>query len=240
MTTPTWQAPAPGQPANAGHINQFLLPHPSQIIYPGVQKAGRTTDGSAASDSNGLWVAQSFTGVTAVGRAVLTVTKHGTPGLLQVSLQNDASGKPAGVDLVSVQLPAEWFTTAKTSVSMPLPLTGLASSGTYWLVCQAVGDASDYWAIEHSTQTSGASTSPDGSTWTAQTFGIIHQLFDQTVNGAPKHEWIDGGARWSILSYDTAKGTLIGIYEYVTGQAGTYQAQGRTLAFANGNLVSVT
>lgn len=240
MTTPTWQAPTAGQPGLAAHVNQLLTAHVTQYVYTGTVRSSQTTDGSAAVNSNGLYLAQKFvlTGATSVGRVILTLAKTGSPGPVHVSLRADNAGAPATTEIVGVDVPPEFVGATKAALSIPLPATGLTSGGTYWVVLTAVGDASDYYSLEKSNQVTGASTSANGTAWTAQAYGFLYQVFDQSIVTPVVHDWVDSGARWTVTSYgSTGEPATFG--EYVVGQNSTHQAALRTLTYTNGVLTSV-
>jgi hypothetical protein len=66
MPTPTWQAATTGQLPKAAQVNQSLGTHKIQLLYPALRKANQSTAGSGTTQTNGLYIAQSFT--TAVGQ----------------------------------------------------------------------------------------------------------------------------------------------------------------------------
>lgn len=239
----TYQAATAGSPGLAGHVNQFLVSHPTTYLYAGNTQQSQTTDGAAATNSNGLWVAQKFSllaGVTTLGRAGLWLKFTGAPGVLHVSLRADATGHPAATELAGVDVPREFTSGTASEVSIPLPASGLTAGGTYWVVCTATGDASNFWSVERSNQTSGASTSPDGSTWTAQAYGFMFETFDQTATGQVTNSYSDAGSRWTVLRYDTGR-HLTTVKEYTAGQtAAGYAVSNRALAYSAGLLSTVT
>ena len=79
--TPTWQAATSGQPALAGHANQFLGTHAATLLYAGTQTAAQATTGSSQNASSAGWTARSFTtagGQTAIGYIMLNTSVIGT------------------------------------------------------------------------------------------------------------------------------------------------------------------
>lgn len=237
--TPAWNGATAGSPPLAAQINQFLGPHAATLLYQGTQQAAQNTAGAGAVNSNSLWIAQSFAttgGQASVGRAVLTLAVTGTPTPLTVGLYANAAGAPTGSALVSVAVPAEFLTGAPAALSIPLPAAVTAST-TYWIVTTAVGDVSDYFSWSKSNQVSGASTSPDGITWTAQAYGLLFQIYDQTVTGALAHTFEDAGARWTGLGYTSSQ--LAKLQEYTAAQASGYVESNRTLSYSGTLLTGV-
>ena len=243
MPTPTWLAATSGQATKAGQVNQFLGTHACTLCYAGVLKASQLTAGSGAVNSNSLYIAQSFTtavGQTTVGRVALTLAKTGAPAPFTVSLQASSSGHPSGTALVSTVVPPELFSGTPAAPSIPLPITGLTASTQYWLVINAIGDPSNFYSWSKSNQVSGASTSSNGTTWTAQAYGLLYGVFDGSATGQLQNTWEDSGARWTIFGY-TAQNLPSVLVEYTAGQTATgYLASSRTLSYTSGQLTSIT
>lgn len=239
MSVPAWQGAGSGQPLLAAQANQFLVTHTSTEIYTGAVFSSQSTAGSGAVDGNGLWIAQSFTPATAqsAGRVVLTLAVTGSPAAVSVSIQSDNAGAPSGSALVTAVLPREFVPASAGAVSVPLPCA-LAASTPYWVVLAAAGDVSDFYAWSKSNQVSGASTSTDGVTWSAQGYGLLYSLSNQAIVQPLVHTWEDGGARWTTRAY-AASGALSSLEEYTAAQAGGYVASARTFGYGNGLLVSV-
>ncbi len=242
MPTPAWLGATAGYNAYAGQVNQFLGAHAVTYVYAGVEQASEATAGSGGVNSDGLWIAQSFataSGQTTTGYVTVTAKVTGTPAPLSVSIQATSSGAPSGTALVSTSLPKEFLTGSAAAVSVMLPVTGLTASTTYWIVANAVGDASDYFTWSKSNQTSGASTSTNGTAWTAQAYGLLYAVYDATPAEPLAGTWEDSGARWTSLAYN-AGGQLTAIGEYTAGQsAAGYTASARALAYSAGLLTGV-
>lgn len=240
MATPAWIGASTGQPQLAAHVNQFLGAHAASLVYTGASISSQTTAGSGGVNSNGLWVAQSFTTgtATALGRARLTLGYTGSPNPLTLSLYANSGGAPTGSALTSTVVPANCLTAAGAAVSVPLP-AGLTPSSTYWLVVPAVGDGSDFYTWSKSNQTSGASTSANGATWTAQTYGLLFSCFDQSPIPPLTHTWEDSGARWTTLTGNTDNQPT-SLQEYTVAQgAGQYVYSSRAMTYAGGSLASI-
>lgn len=247
-TTPTWQAATSGQPALAGHVNQLLGTHKSTLLYTGVQTAAQTTVGTGSVSSNGLYIAQSFATAaaqTAIGYVLAYITSGSATsgsqlGPTTLSLYANSAGAPTGSALVSCTLTAEYVANAPTFVTFPLPITGLTASTTYWLVLAPAGNVTYSYLWYKSNQTSGASTSTNGTSWTAQAYGLLYQIYDQTASGSLVSAWDDSGARWTWTSYNT-NGTINQYAEYTAGQtAAGYLQSFRTMAYSNGLLKTIT
>lgn len=241
----TWQAPTPGQTPRAAHVNQLLGLHTMTMLYAGNQVAFQTTAGSGSTATNSLYLAQSFTTGTAtsVGYVILGLTPTTGSGsqlaTTRVSLYANTSGAPSGAPLATTTITAEYAQWAAGSVTVPLPATGLTASTTYWLVVAPAGDATNNYAWTRSNQTSGASTSTNGTSWAAQTYGLIFQVFDQSATGLPTATWEDSGARWTWTGYTTT-GEIAQFAEYTVGQtAAGYVQSARTFAYSGGLLTTV-
>lgn len=243
MATPAWLAADAGQPTNAGQINQFLGTHAGTIVYTGVVQSQQNTVGTGSSSSNGLYLAQSFTtgaSQTTIGRVVLTLDKTGAPTPLSVSIQATSSGSPSGTPLVTTLMPNDFLGTSSGTFSIPTPVTGLTPATQYWVVWNAVGDVSNFFSWFKSNQVTGAKTSANGTTWTAQTFGYLYQVVDNTGVQPVVHTWDDNSARWSIMLYNGLN-QIVTLGEYNAGQTTTgYLLSVRSLAYTAGLLTSIT
>lgn len=243
MTAPSWQAATAGSSALAGHVNQFLVSHAVTYLYAGTLQSSRQTAGASSTASNGTWMAQSFTtavGQTAVGYVMINAHILGTPtSTWTISLQADTSGAPSGTPLVSASLPKEFLSGSFTWQMVPLPASGLTASTQYWIVAQAQGDPSNHFTWQWSNQGSGSSTSANGTTWTAQSNGLMYQAYDAAAVMPLAGTWEDSGARWTALTSNAA-GQVTVIEEYTAGQsANGYAASARTLTYTSGLLTGV-
>lgn len=248
---PAWLGATAAQAPQAAQVNQFLGTHNSQYLYAAAQTAGQTTNGAASTSSNSLWLAQSFStavGQTAIGYVIVPVTTTTTSGAslapTTLSLYASSGGAPSGSALVSTTLTAEYANiasggTSTNRVIYPLPVTGLTASTTYWLVLHSTASSGAFTWFR-SNQTSGASTSPTGATWTGQTYGFVFQVFDQTASGAVTCTWEDSGVRWTASTYGTT-GLLVTYSEYTLAQGtNSYVQSARTLAYSSGLLTKVS
>lgn len=244
-TAPTWQAPTSGQPPLADHINQLLGAHTASIVYNGVQTDGHTTSAGTTVSTNGLWLAQSFVtavGQTSIGHISFSLTTTTTTGSLlsptTLTINTNNAGAPSTTVLITVPVTAEYAYNASgggvstTRINFPVPVSGLTPSTTYWIVVAAAGNVSNNYTIHQSNQVSGASTSPDGITWTAQAYGFTYTVRDQTVAGIPMETWEDNGARWTVALYDTSS-RITQYHEYTAGQtAAGYIQSDRTISYS--------
>lgn len=243
MPTPTWLAATSDTPAYAGQINQFLGAHASVPVYTGARQANQITAGSGAVNTNGLYLAQSFTtgsSQTTIGRIALFLAVTGTPTPITVSIQTDNSGAPSGTAVVTTLLPCDFLAGLPAAYfSIPLPVTGLSVSTRYWVVLSADGNASNYFSASKSNQTSGASTSTNGTSWTAQSYGFLYQVYDATTIMPLLHTWEDSGARWTLFAY-AANGLLTTLGEFTQGQtAAGYMISARSFTYTNGLLTKI-
>jgi hypothetical protein len=244
--TPTWQAATTGQAPLAAHVNQYLGTHTMQVLYTGTQRAAQSTAGSGTVTTNGTYLAQSFTtalGQTAIGYVVIQLAANTSTGAnlapTTVSIQANSSGAPSGTALVSATVTAEYVFNGPTLIVVPTPVGGLTASTTYWIVVAAAGNATYSYNWAKSNQTSGASTSANGTSWTAQTYGFIFQVYDQAVTGQQTATWEDAGARWTWTGR-SATGLVNAYAAYTAGQtpAGYLQSY-RAFTTSNGLLTAV-
>lgn len=252
MPAPTWQAPTSGQQANAGSVNQLLVTHAVTYICTGTVQASVITDASAHQSGNGLWLAQKFTmgaSQTTISRVVTGIgsfTSTGASlGVATLSLQADSAGAPSGNAITSTTVYTEYAYAASSHgvasalVTFPLPAAGLTASGTYWLVLSPAGTGGNHYTWEESTAGTGASTSTNGTTWTAQSFGLRYQAYDASAVMPVLGTWEDSGARWTAWTW-SGGGQLTGLYEYTAGQtAAGYASSARALTYTSGNLTGV-
>lgn len=250
MTTigvPVWQAATSGQTPQSSQINQLLGTHPNIIINTGVQQVSFNTGGSGSINSNTQYMAQSFT--TAVAQTTvgyITAQIGPTSGLgsvlapITVGLYANSAGAPTGSALVSVTITAEYSNAGPVDLVIPLPVTGLTASTLYWIVVSPTTGSQNYVWVK-SSQVTGASTSPNGTVWTAQAFGLRHQVYDGTAVGNVVSQWEDGGARWTWTGY-AASTTLVSQYaEYTVGQTvAGYLQSFRTFTYSSGLLIGVS
>jgi hypothetical protein len=240
VATPAWIGATPNQLPLAAQVNQFLGTHAITYLYTGASGGGQTTLGSGAVNSNGLYIAQSFTAVANynLGRVVPAFNAvTGSPTApTTVSIQTSSGGAPSGTALVTTTVPPQFLA---SNVSIPVPCS-LTSGTVYWIVLAAVGDASDYVSWLKTNQTSGASTSTNGTSWTAQTYGLYYSLWDQELYLPLTHTWEDGGARWTAESY-TGVNLLSSLREYTVAQGtNQYVSSSRALTYSGTNLIGVT
>lgn len=242
MATPAWIGATSGQPQLAKQVNQFLGTHAVTFVYTGVSVASQTTAGSGGVNSNGLWIAQSFTtgSFTTVGRMAFNLVVTGGPVPTTLSLRANNAGAPASTALVSTVLPPGWGNAAAAYQTFPLPVTGLAASTTYWIVASAAGDVSNYYTYNKSNQVSGASTSPDGVTWTAQAYGFLYQIFDLSATPPLLHTWEDSNARITRI-FPNANATPGALEEYNVSQGtNQYVYSYRQYNYSSGEISSIT
>lgn len=197
MPSPLWYAAKAGQQGNSGQVSQMLLAHNVRFIYMGILFSSQATTGSGTVTGNSLYVAQTFTtgaSTTGVGRITLTGFVTGAPSMLNLSIQANNGGQPSGVPLVTSMFPTSWLNTSNNTYTFPVP-TGLTPSTQYWIVASWTGSTGNVYTLTQSNQTSGAMTSTNGTSWTAQAYGILYQCYDNSLNLPLLHTWEDGGQR---------------------------------------------
>jgi len=242
MATATWLAATAQQPTRPGQINQFLGSHSSSWLYSGntLQDSQSTGSGLYISTAS-QYLAQTVTtgsSQTTIGQVRLQIsTVGGSPVTatippLVVGLYANSGGLPTGAALGSVSLTEQYVYSAPFWMVVPLTVTGLTSGTPYQLVVSPAGTGTNYYVWQRSNQTSGASTSPDGATWTAQPYGFMYQMYDQSgTTGPPLTLTDDGGARVTSFTYNSA-GQLTGITESVVAQGGGSFFSSRTIAYS--------
>jgi hypothetical protein len=240
---PNWLAATPNQPPQAGQVNQFLGAHPTTYLYQGTLKDNQQTAGSGAVTSNGTYIAQKFTtaiGQTAVGLAAVVLAAPGTPGAtLPVSIYASSGGAPTGSPLLTANVAPEYANFAPSFVTIPLPLAGLTASTAYFLVTGPAGpNGTNCFSWSKSNQVTGAYTSTNGTTWTAQAYGMRFEIFDQSVTGPLTCTWEDAGARWTWLGYN-ASNQMNALSEYTAAQNAGYLQANRTLTYSGTSLIGV-
>lgn len=245
VTSNTWLGATTGALPTAAQQAAFLGVHKTQMLYAGTLGSAQSIGGSGTTNSNSLYIAQSFTTAasqTTVGYVLLNMgALTGTGSLLApltVGLYANSAGAPTGSALVSVSAPAEYVFPSPTLSVFPLPVSGLSPSTTYWIVTQPVGTVTYNYEWSKSNQTSGTSTSTNGTTWTAQTYGSIYAVYDQTASGQLTAVWEDSGARWQAFYYGTT-GEVSGLAQYTVAQSSGYQQGYRNLSYSNGILSGV-
>lgn len=249
--TPTWQAASASFGANAGHVNQFLASHSSTFVYNGNTLRSQQATGTAVySDTYTQMLSTSFvttstqTTIGSVNAQLSTV--GGSPTLplinpITFSIYADQGGLPIGSALVSNTVSNNYVYSSPFWVTIPLPVGGLASLTTYHIVATMVGNASHYYVWQRSNQGGGAATSVNGgSTWVAQTYGLMYQIFDQTNTGLIQYIYEDGGARTIQLGYNSLN-MPTQITEFTQAQATSGYLQGtQNINYTNGYVTGVS
>lgn len=243
VNTPVWLAATSLATGLAGQVNQFLGTHASQWIYSGAALVSQQATGNSTYQSTQTqYYAQQFTtGVsqTTVGSVNLQVsTVGGSPVTatilpLQVSLYADSGNAPTGSPLATGLITEPQVYSSGFWVQVPLNAAGLSGSTLYWLVVSPVGTATAYYVLQESNQVAGALTSTDGVTWTAQSYGLMYQIYDTTASGTLLQIIDDNGARTTTFTY--TNGLITGITEYAAAQNGATFQSTRTLTYGTNN-----
>jgi len=252
---PAWEGATAGSAALAAQINQFLGTHSASYLYAGTLKESQTTNGSAhTSGSATLYIAQSFTtatGQTAIGYVSAPIDSStatgATLGTTTLSLYANSGGAPTGSPLISTTLTTEYAyfgsssgSSDNVSLIYPLPISSLTASTEYWLVLAPAGNGTNHYTWRQSNQTSGASTSTNGTSWTAQAYGLQYSVYDQTPTGLITSTYEDSGTRWTATTYVATTNQIHTFGEYTAGQTATGYTQGfRTYTYSSGLLTGV-
>jgi hypothetical protein len=248
-TVPAYLAATAGRSARAGQVNQFLGAHTSQFVYAGgTVQSSQATGAGVYSDTLTQWLTQRFTtGVsqTAIGSIQLQLsTIGGSPTLpliaaLQVGLYADSGGLPSGAALASATVSGTYVYSSPFWVTVPLVATGLSPGGPYHVVTAIAGTTGHYYAWQRSNQATGAASSPDGVTWTNQTYGLMYQVYDQSGTGLLQLISDDSGAHVTTFTYDSLN-RISQVAEYTTAQDGTSIQSSGTLSYSNGLMTGVS
>lgn len=238
-----------GSTANAGHTNQELVYHNAALLYQGALASSQATGTGVYDDTLTQWLSQSIvTGVsqTAIGYVQLQLsTIGGSPTLpliapVTVSLYASGGGVPIGASLATTTVSCTTVYNSAFWVTVPLGVSGLTPNTTYEIVTQLVGTAGHYYVWQQSNQTTGSATSPDGTSWSLQTHGLMYRVYDQSAVGNLMTIYEDDGARTVSLTYNSV-GEISTVTEYTVGQTTTgYLQTTCTLSYANGLITGVS
>lgn len=250
VTTNTWLGATTGQPPLAQQPNSHIGIHQMQTILNGTLRSAQSTASgtSAFTSSNGTWLAQSFStavGQTTIGYISISIAALSALGSqlapITIGLYASSGTAPTGSAIFTILGTAEYINPAPAFVAFPMPVTGLTASTQYWLVTQPQGNATFNYEWNQSNQTSGASTSTNGTTWTAQAYGFLYAVYDQPWSQASGQPivglWEDGGARWQIF-YSGSVGSTSGPVLSNTAQYTTSQNNGYQQGFRNVNITN--
>lgn len=245
---PAWSGATAEYGANAGMFTQFLGTHNVSYLYSGASVISSEAIGNGVYlGTQNQWISQTFvtgSSQTGIGSVKLQISAvGGSPTLplipvLTVGIFEDGSGLPAGTALASVTVNNNYVYSAPFWVSFPVPLT-VTPSTQYHIVTNLVGSASHYYAWQQSNQNAGAATSPDGSVWTFQNYGMMYEILDQSSGGNLTTITEDNGAKVTTLAYNSLD-QITSVTEFVTTQGGGYIQSSGTLSYTNGFLTGVS
>jgi hypothetical protein len=245
---PTWLGATTTASGVGGQANQFLGTHSATFIYGGTLAESQTTGSTVYSTTQSQYLAQAFTtsaAQTAIGSVLVQVSAVGGSPLtdlispLQVALYPDVGGIPGAAAVAVCTVGEAYVYLSPFWVLVPLVASGLSPLTTYHLVASPAGSSAHYYVWQQSNQSAGAAVSPDGVNWTTEGFGLMFQVFDQSVTGRLNLIYEDAGARWTQLAYN-ATGGISAITEYTTAQLGGSVESSRALTYANGLVTGVS
>ncbi len=241
MATPAWLGATSGQPPLANQINQFLGTHAIMFVYTGTSQGSSVTLAGTATNSNGLYIAQTFTpgSTQSIQRWIFTLAVTGSPNPLTLTIRPDNAGAPSATILSTTLIPNAFAPGAAGQVSVPTAQTTLTSGTPYWFVFSAVGDASNFYSVSRTTAGSGASTSVNGTSWAAQAYGLYYQRFDTSVIAPLVHTYEDTGARWIALGHN-ASTSVNKLSEYNTAQNSGFLQSVRSFTYSGADLTGVS
>jgi YD repeat-containing protein len=247
---PAWQAATAGHAGQAGAVNQFLGAHTAVFSYGNALSQQQATGSAKYSSTQGQYLAQQITTsatqtqLSAIALQISTVGGSAVSNpipALQVGLYANAGGVPTGAALATASVSCQYVYSEPFWVSIPLSKLTLTPSTTYHLVVSAAGDASHYYVWQRSNKTSGASTSANGTSWTAQGYGLMYQTFVPSTTGAQLQLITeDDGASWTSFAYDSL-GQITTITRYTAAQdPNAPLLVTSTLTYTNGRLTGVS
>ena len=249
-TTPDWLGAAAGSPGMAGQVNQFLGDHNSLITYGEALASSQTTGTGVYTGTDVNFISQLVTtGIsqTSISSVSLQVSTVGGSAIinnipnLSVSVYNSVSGVPTGSPITTVTLTETYIYSSPFWVSVPLSLGGLTPSTDYHVATSMVGTSSNLYVWQRSTQTSGAFTSTNGTTWIPAAYGMMYQLFEPGGNSTSVrliNE--DDGARTTQFSYDS-NDQLISLVQFTQTQGGSGSfLTTPTFTYTNGLITGVS
>lgn len=250
MGSPNWLGASPTYVGLSGQINQFLGSHEAVFTYSGGALQGSSTTGTGAfTSTDGLYLAQEFTtgasqtGISTVSLQISTVGGSPTSATippLVLTLYASQFSLPTGSPLATATVLEETVYTSPYWLSVSLPTGGLTASTQYQLVVSSVGTATAYYAWQQSNQLFGASTAPDDVTWTAQGYGFMYRIYDNTgTTGNALIITDDSGARTTTFTYN-ASGQPTTISESTQTQNGAGLLQSRTISYSGTQVTGIS
>lgn len=246
--TPAWQPAIAGMQGSAGHTNQFLVGHEATVSYGGTLQASSASGSGVYSSTQSQWLAQQFVtspGQTTVGYVRLQISDiGGSPTLalipsLTVELYADSLGLPTGPALASATVTGQYLYSQPFWATIPLGASGLTPGTPYQIVTSTAGTTGHYYVWQHSTTAGGSGTSPDGTTWTAATYGLMYQVYDQNGGTSTVPLIINEDTGTRVTSFTYASNQLATVSTYTTSSAGTV-SYAASLTYTNGLLTGVS
>lgn len=252
VNTPLWQAATAGFSGNAGHVNQFVGTHKTSFLYSGAIQSSQQTGNSVYTSSQGTYTYQKFTTTsaqTSVGTVQLQVSAVGGSPItelispLAVGIYNVSANIPTGSPLAAAEVLSSYVYSSSFWVTIPIPVLSLSPSTTYAIVTASAGNASHYYALQHSNQTTGGGVSLDGGlTWSIGNYGFMYRIYDTSVGssaGSPAFVYDDDGARWVQFTYNS-NGSLSTVSERTVAQNGSFFTSSRSFTYSNGLVTGVS
>lgn len=203
-----------GQPENAGVVD---------ITAPDLSRESVTYNGSGAAFGSAARLILVMRIVPSVNMTLTrlrlwlardaSVSFDQDSGLyLDVRIMTDTAGAP-GTSLGGNAFPAWKITQSGQWESIPIASIALTAGTTYWirLTPSVSGGATDLYTVGKSSESSGVSTSTNGSTYTTQTYGIARELKEGTENWAfdGANESAKGGSTLGAMKGSSTTGRAV-------------------------------
>jgi len=202
-----WTPVTPGDTAQSGQVNQFLVPHQSILVYLGPAVASNAAS-TASAEQSAPYMAQGFTLSATTNVAAVQLLLSGDPNTQQdviVGFATNVNNAPSFPLVTETLLPWQFIGSTPRLITVPVPTQ--LQAGSYFLVLQTVssglgGTAPSWGTVSNST--SGLSgyitTSSNGSSWSAVSGQQAVCGIFQNTNGYPLVAvFEDNGIRWTTI-----------------------------------------
>jgi hypothetical protein len=235
-STGSWTAAVAGSAAAAQQYNNLLGLHTADLHYTGSSSVSNTGTAAGSVTTLSTYLTQPFVlSATSITSVQLYGFGSGVGADVTISIQGNNGGNPDGTAVATTILPSE-FQSGTRYVSLPLAASGLSSGGTYHLVLNIAGSASDYFNVQtEGSDTPYLRTSANGTVWSAGTTQFLFSVNSGaagTLLAFSEDSTATTMPRYAELIYTS--GTVTGLYEYT----GTFRNT-KTLTYSGGTLESI-
>lgn len=235
-TTSSWTPAVAGSAAAAQQYNNLLGLHTADLHYTGSSSVSNTGTAAGSVTTLTTYLTQPFVlSATSITSVQLYGFASGVGADVTISIQGNNADNPDGTAVATTILPSE-FQSGTRNISLPLAASGLSSGGTYHLVLNVAGSATDYFNVQtEGNATPFLRTSTNGTVWTAGTTQFLFSVNSGaagTLLAFSEDSTATTMSRYAELIYTS--GTVTGLYEYT----GTFRNT-KTLTYSGGTLESI-